>query len=178
MNASKISVRYAKALFELAKESGELEKVRTDMEVILDVCKTSPEFRDFLNNPVISDAEKSRAFESVFKNSLQKVTNNFFRLLARNKRESALLIICMNFLDFYMKEKHIKRAKLTTSQPVSDSVVNKLRQAIKVELNSDALIETHTDASIIGGFILRIDDLQYDASIVSQLKIIKQELMK
>jgi F-type H+-transporting ATPase subunit delta len=177
MNYSKISVRYSKALFMLAKEKQLLEEVKNDMILIHKSCQEIRDFDWLLDSPVIQTTEKQRALTSIYKGKVNELTLSFINLVARNKRESFLVGISRNFIDIYRKEKGIKAVTLTSSIELDKKTVDKIISVVKEAYNTEIEVSTVVDEEIIGGYILRIDDFQLDDSVASKLKQLERELI-
>ncbi len=177
MNESLITKRYVKALYQLAQEEGIQEKVRTDIQLLNACIQESPEFLEFLNNPLIKPSQKSLAFNTLFKESCQSITMRFLHLLVENRREIYLRSICLHYMQFYRSLIQIKEAVITTATRLSpkyrDDIYDFFTRKFKMKIE----LEEKVDPSIIGGFILRIEDQQIDASIHSQLRKIRRELI-
>jgi F-type H+-transporting ATPase subunit delta len=177
MNNSLITVRYARALFQLSQENKMLETIKNDIVVIQDCCNDSVEFRFLLESPMVKSSEKLRMVNILFKEKLNDLSVKFLQLLVDNKREIFLPDICRNFMDEYKKALGIKEASITTATALSQELKKQIFDyitnifKIKIELNEKV------DPTIIGGFILRIEDEQVNASIQSQLNKIKRELI-
>ena len=119
MNESKISVRYSKALFELAKEEKVLDLVMTDQELLQSIYKL-PEFKLLLENPVIKSSQKQKVLRQIFEGKLNKITLTFLDLLIQNKREIFLPDITRKFIDEYHKEKGILPVTITSAVKIDD----------------------------------------------------------
>ncbi len=178
MNYSAIAVRYAKALFSLAKEKNALSKVRDDMAQIVSVCEQDETFNRFLENPVLPFAKKNEIFDAIFKKQADKLTLDFIHLVTQNRREAFLKYMALDFLNLYKLEKGIKTVHFSSVTKINDTVRKEIRDLIKNSFNAETeLIET-TNENLVGGFLIRIDDLQYDASVARQLETIKREIVK
>lgn len=177
MNESKISVRYAKALFSLAKEEQFQEQVRTDMQYLYSIFQEVPEFRFLLEDPVIKTPQKRDIINSVFKDNIKKITLNFLDLLLRNKREAYLPSISRVYISLFKKDMGIKSAVLITPLPLEEKIRDTIIVLISKKLNVKIELEERSDKNLIGGFVLRIEDQQIDASVASQLNRIKKELI-
>jgi len=177
MNQSKISVRYAKALFQLAIEKNMLEDVRKDVVLIFQSLKEYEQFRLYLKSPVVKPSQKFNLMKEIFKNSVTEISLNFLGLLIQNKRENHLEDISRQFLDVYSKYKGIKSALITTAVPLDESIRLKLYQLLTSVYKTEIDLVTHQDSSILGGFILKIGDEQYDASIANGLRRMKTSLL-
>lgn len=178
MDQSAIAVRYAKAFFSIAKEKNELDKLKTDIALVLEVCNTSADFVLLLESPVVKASKKMEFMRSVFKTELNELTLNFMLLITKNKRESHIPGICRNFLALSRKDQNIKSAILTTASEVSAASIRKIQDLLGKDLKASIELSTQVNPEIVGGMILRIDDTQYDASVATQLKKIKQSLLE
>jgi F-type H+-transporting ATPase subunit delta len=178
MDISAIRVRYAKALFSLAKEKNELETLKIDVEKVAKVCDHSPDFINLLESPVIPTTKKSGLIAQIFKTEVSPLTLKFLLLILHNNREEYIPGICRNFLGLIRKDQNIKSATLVTATEIEQKTFNKIKTLIEKELKATVELNSQIDPEIIGGLILRIDDKQYDASITTQLRKIKQEFLE
>jgi len=177
MNESKISVRYAKALFLYAIEIHKLDAIKNDVELIY---KTSliPEFNLYLLSPITKDSEKKKFLLNLFSSSISKESASFLDLLVKNKREAYITDASRNFLGLYKKHLGIRTVELISAQEVSPEMKSKIQGLIQEKAQSKVELTQKIDASILGGFILRIDDQQYDASVATKLKKIKKSMLE
>lgn len=178
MNTSKISVRYAKALFLAAKDAGTLDRTYEDASLIHEVLGDAPGVRTLLGSPVMTDKEKREILDRSFSQYLDKLTIKFLDLLTENNRLFFLPDMVRDFIDLYKKEQGISYAQLITAIKIDPKIAEKIRDNLASHLKKKVQLTPVTDPSIIGGFILRIEDLQFDASIASALNRYKNELVK
>ena len=176
--SSTIRVRYAKAFFQAAKEKNQLEQLKTDIEKVFEVCNNSADFILLLNSPVVKTSKKVSLIKQIFKNEVDQLTLNFLSLITVNKREPEIPGICRDFLEMVRKEKNIKTASLITALPIGKVTEEKIKTLVEKELNAKIELSANVNPDIIGGMILRIDDKQYDSSVATQLKKIRQRLME
>ena len=177
MNESQISVRYAKALFQSAAEQHLLDDVYKDMEVLTSTCKLE-DFQYMLEVPTLQPSQKIRLVGNIFEKNISKLSLSMIFLVIKNKRESFLPGIARNFKDFYRKEKGISTASLITAQQVDESEMDGIRKLIKKAYDSEVELTTAVDGDVIGGFILTIEDMRYDASVANNLKNLKKQLLQ
>jgi len=177
MNDSKITTRYAKALFNLAKEQNKLEAVKKDIDLIHQALVEVELFNEFLNSPIIKVSRKQDVLNALYRNKVEAMTLSFLDLITRNKRERNLKIICLNFIQYYLTFFNIRQATIKTAQPLSLKTREDFKNLIKKSFNSEIELKEKVDEKIIGGFILTIDDNQFDASVATKLKEIKRELI-
>jgi len=177
MDQSKINVRYAKAFFTLAKEKGLTIELRKDAGLIASVCATSSDFILMLESPVVKTSQKIEALKRIFEGKVNALSLNFLLLIAENKRENYLQGIFRNLEGLYRNEEGIKSAVLTSAQPLSEALVLQVQNVLETEFNAKVELSQKVDAKLIGGFVLRVDDKQYDASLSTQLKKIREQLL-
>jgi F-type H+-transporting ATPase subunit delta len=177
MNQSKIVVRYSKALYSLAKDKVKIEEVKKDMELIFSTCQRTKEFMEMVMSPVIRSSEKYTIFKNIFENKICQETMSFLSLLCQNKRESYIKDISRYFVDLYRADNGIKSVMLTTAVPVDEEIKNEIIGFVTKKYNTKVQLATLINPDILGGYILKIDDQQYDASIISGLKKIRQEFL-
>jgi F-type H+-transporting ATPase subunit delta len=177
MNESQISVRYAKALFQSAAEQHLLDDVYKDMEVLTSTCKLE-DFQYMLVVPTLQPSQKIGLVGEIFEKNISKLSLSMINLVIKNKRESFLPGISRNFKDLYRKERGISTASLITAQQVDESEMDGIRKLIKKAYDSELELTTAVDGDVIGGFILTIEDMRYDASVASNLKKLKKQLLQ
>jgi len=177
MNINRITVRYAKALLQAAVEQGVADKIYQDMEfagTIVDL----PDFKLFLNNPSINTSTKNKVLNEVFLNKVNPLTITFLELLTKNKREIYLKSIARNYIKIYRDFNNITSVNISTAVEIGDTLKNKVKTVVGQILKKQVELSETTDADIIGGFVIRIDDKQYDASIKHKLEKVKRELLQ
>lgn len=177
MDQSKINVRYAQAFFSLAKEKDLIRELQKDAVLISSVCKTISDFMILIESPVISTSGKIKAITSIFEGKVNSYSLKFLVLITENNREKYIPGIFRNLEELYRKSEGIRTAILTTAKPMDQAVVEQIRQSIESEFGGKVALNQVIDDDLIGGFVLRVDDSQYDASIANQLKKIKEKLL-
>jgi F-type H+-transporting ATPase subunit delta len=178
MNHSAINVRYAKAFFSLAKENKMLELLKPDVDLIYNICIESNDFILFLESPVVKTSKKKQLIDIIFSEKVDKLTLDFLKLIVENKREVHIPDICLNFLEMVRKDQNIKSAVITTATGIEKASLEKVKTLLEKELNAKIELSAMIKPELIGGLVLRIDDKQYDASVATQLKKIKQRLLE
>ena len=178
MNESKISVRYAKALFGLVKEDNTLDIHRKDIELLYQCIREVPELQFAIQSPVIKVSEKISLFKEAFGESFHPIIISFINLVLENRREEYLEGICRHFLKLIRAEQGIRSAEFVTAVPLDEQLRQSIIRLIAKKYHCQVDLHEKVDKSIIGGFILRVDDQQTDASISSKLNRIKTELIQ
>ncbi len=131
--------------------------------------------KQLAESPVCKPSDKAKAFAAIFDGKVNPLTLSFLQMVIGNKRERYILAMCRNFTSRYYAYANIKQAHIVTAEPIDAKMAEKLRKVIADIFNTNVEISTSEDPSLIGGFVLRVDDQQLDASVSSKLKKIKQE---
>jgi F-type H+-transporting ATPase subunit delta len=176
MNDSKISVRYSRAIFQLALEKKILDKVYQDMIFISEICKFA-ETKGFLGSPIIVPSKKEAIFHKMLGGNVEEITLSLIDLIVKNGRESFIPAIARVFIHETKKFKGITESVLTTAVKVDDKIKKQITDLISEGFKTKAELKETIDPEIIGGFILQIDDNYIDASIRNKLRKIKKELI-
>jgi len=175
MNDSKISVRYAKALFELALDKAIIIEIEADMRLILEVSLLE-EFRTFLANPVVLPTKKTEILNIAFEGTLNSLSFSLIRQLIRNGREQFLPAIARNYISSSVKHQGITQASLTTAVPAGDKVRSDIIKMVSEFFRTKVSLREEVKKDIIGGFILRVDDTVIDASVKNRLRKIRKAI--
>ena len=177
MNEGKIAVRYAKALLRSALDKGKLDPVRNDMEAILQVIHDVPEMKHVLHSPVIEPSKKDAIIVGIFGEKTDPLTIGFLRMTIQNKREEFIPSMARMYLEFYKEEKGIKSVTVTTSVRVDEGIRSSIVKLIEDTYKAQVELEEIVDENLIGGFVLKIEDIQLDTSVAGQLKKIRKDLL-
>lgn len=175
MNDSKISVRYSRALFESALEKNILDEVAGDMTFLSELCSMQ-EMKEMLDSPVIVPSKKTDIFHKITGDIFQKISLSMIDMVIKNGRESYIPAITRVFLHETKKHKGITESVITTAVKVNEKTKKQIGDLISGLFNTKVEMKEIIDETIIGGFILRVDDSYIDASVKTKLRRIAKEL--
>jgi len=174
MNISKIAVRYAKALFDLAFEKEVLDDVYWDMKEVGRLCSMQ-EVKDVIDSPVITHQKRKEIMLSLMGEKVNPLTVRFIGLMFQQGREEFLGAAARNFIDLTRSYRGIREVTLTTAIPVNERLKTELAEIIEGNGRGQIEFIEHVDESVIGGFILRVDDAYIDASVRNRLNRFRKE---
>jgi F-type H+-transporting ATPase subunit delta len=175
MSGTRAAIRYAKAILEIAELKGVASNVGTDMTLIASTIDSNAELNIFIQSPTIKVEQKENALLEVFANA-NPVTKSLFHLLFENKRFEILETIALEYNKLFDIMNGVQVAKVTTAIPMDAALEAKVLAKIATFSDKKITIESTVDPSIIGGFILRIGDEQYNGSVANRLQVLKREL--
>jgi F-type H+-transporting ATPase subunit delta len=171
---TKVAKRYAKSILELSKETGVVDAVHADMKMFLSVCKQNHDLSLMLANPIIHSYKKLAVIKAVFEGRLNKLTFTFMELITKKGREKYIEVVAKEFIEQYKLFKGIQSAEITSAIGLDDSLRAKVYELIRQGANTEVELTEKVDKKLIGGFVLRMGDQQYDASIASELRKLTQ----
>ncbi len=177
MSGNRAAIRYAKATLEHAIGEKADAAVNADMEQIAATIAGSAELRLVLESPVIKAEDKNNALLEIFSGA-NGITKGLIQTLLGNKRISLLQEVALKYSDLYRELKGERRAIVTTAVPLSGDLEKKILETVTRATGNQVSLENRVDPDIIGGFVLRIGDTRYDASIASKLNGLKREFTK
>ncbi len=170
MKGTRAALRYAKATLNLAKEKGLTDEVNADMLLINNTIDENSDLLIMIKSPIIKSEMKKSALTKIFKNKINGITLGLINLLIENRRLSILPLVASEYIIIYDFLKGVEVAHVTSAVALSKELETKILEKVKQFSPKEISLENTIDPSIIGGFILRIGDKQYDSSISNQLK--------
>ena len=174
INSTKVAKRYTKALLDFAIEKKQEEELFQEVSSLVEVIHENPELRALLRSPIVKAEVKKNILQEIF-SQRSSIMNIFFNILFENKRVSDIYPIGREFIEQYNHYRQKITIYLTTAVEVSQHIKDQfIAKAKQLSRKSNVILESKIDKEIIGGFILRVDDLQYNASISSKLSTIQE----
>jgi F-type H+-transporting ATPase subunit delta len=176
MRGTRAALRYAKAMLSYAQESKAAVAVANDMYSLISLLQDNNEVQTMLENPILPVAEKEAVLKELFSQASPE-TFKLFSLLAAKNRLATLAVTGEQYVRLYAQTQGEVTAIVTTAIGLTPSLKQAVLEKAKGLTKENVQLENKIDPGIIGGFILKIGDLQYDASVSHQLKSIKTTLI-
>ena len=123
----------------------------------------------------LANKKKVSILKAIFANHLHEISLSFLCLIANQNREIYLHKITNEFINFYRDHKNLKTAYITTAEKIDQDIRKEIIKKSAELSNAEIELVEETKTDLIGGFILTIDDKQYDASILRKMKKLKKE---
>ena len=175
MSGTRAAIRYAKAILEIAQSKGVADAVNTDMKTIALTVTDNLELKNFIENPTLKVDQKQSALLAVFADA-NSVTKSLFHLLFENKRFEILVSVAVEYRALFDTINGVEVATVTTAVPMDEALEAKVLAKIATLSDKKITIINTVDPAIIGGFIIRIGDMQYNAAVAHRLQVLKREL--
>ena len=176
MAGTRAAIRYAKAVLSLATDNQKAEAVQADMALIGQSIANNASLENALKSPVVKLLEKAAALDALFP-SVSSESKSLFTTLVSNKRVNILGQIATQYGILYDQVNNKENAFVTTAIAMTSELEEKVMAKLKTLTTKEVTLHKSVDANILGGFVLRVGDLQYDASVSNQLNTLKRKFI-
>ena len=178
MRESLAGNRYAKSLIAFSIEKNELDAIYSDMVLISETIEQSKGLDTLLKSPVVKTDKKQGVLTAIFGKNTTELTKQFLVLISSRNREALIGDIASAFVGQYKVIKKIIVTELTSAVKLDAAQKEKILQLLNTEDSSSVEVIEKINPDIIGGFIVRVDDKQIDASISRKLDDLRQDFSK
>ncbi|MDQ6480840.1 ATP synthase F1 subunit delta [Dyadobacter sp. LHD-138] len=176
MSVGIVAARYAKSLIELAKEKNVVEAVYEDMKLFKDTAEKNRGLMLALKSPVVRHEKKLAILKAIFQDKVNAVSYSIFEIITRKNRESILDAIADEFIKAYNEYRGIQKATVITSTPLTEELRKQFNTIVATATGKTVELEEKVNPSLIGGYLLRVNDRQIDASLRNRLNELKLQL--
>ncbi len=178
MSYGKVAIRYATSLLESVIEKKNLDRTADDMQILLKAIESSSLLRRFLANPVIRTDQKKSALKEIFEKYVSSETIKFIEFIVDKNRENALKEIAEKFLELKDEYTGVARVDIKSAFELTNEQKKMIEQKFESLLNKKIVASYSVDKNVIGGFVAKVKDTVFDASISHQLELLRQQLLK
>ncbi|MEX1010615.1 MAG: ATP synthase F1 subunit delta [Balneolaceae bacterium] len=173
---SNTALRYAKALFDLSLEKGQVESVYRDVILIRDTAEASAELKVFLKSPVIQNRDKEEVLATIFKERVNPLTFQLLQLLSEKSREPLLVEIMKGFIQYYLEHTGVIEVQVESATPLDEPVVEELRKVLERRTGKSVNMQITEEPELMGGLTVRIGDTVIDGSVRYSLERLGSKL--
>lgn len=174
-----VARRYAKALLLIAKDDGQAEVYKEELNNFSDLMKSEKELERAICNPVYDVAGRKKVLQAVVQRlEISKVMSSFLMFLFDKGRISFLDSINDFYKNLADGLKGIARASLVSATVLSEDAIGKIKSTLSKMTGKEIVLEVEQDPSLIGGVVTKIGDLVLDGSIKTQLLNMRESLKR
>ncbi len=173
---SRASIRYARALLMAADNTDQIEQLTGEVDGLRQALSGSDDLVAFLGNPTIEVETKKRVLEQVFADKLSPMMWRFINLLVEKRREPLFGDILEATHGLLDERAGRVRASVRTAQPLADTQQERLREQLAKITGKEVSLAVEDDPSLVAGFVARVGDTVYDASLRAQLERLRTRL--
>ena len=166
--------RYAAAVFDLAKESKQLDEVARDFKQLGALLDESADLRRLVQSPVISADDQAKALKVFLaKAGSSPLTANFLQLITRNRRLFALRDMMRSYVTLLARERGEVTADVATAHPLTEAQLTQLKDVLRINIGKDVQMNTRVDPGLLGGLIVKVGSKMIDSSLRTKLNKLK-----
>tara|TARA_B100000941_G_C28448044_1_gene523466 strand:- start:566 stop:1102 length:537 start_codon:yes stop_codon:yes gene_type:complete len=169
------SKRYSKAFFNFCLKKSIIESVIKDILELKKVCENNDKVLNIISNPIIKQTSIYNLFTKILI-GYDNETLNFIKFLVQKKRINLIYEITTYFIFLYDQKKGDKQVEIITAKKI-DYQLQKIIVQKFIDKRIKFNISNKIDPNIIGGFILKMDDLNYDASLKRKFTDLKSSII-
>jgi F-type H+-transporting ATPase subunit delta len=177
MSDFRVLHRYATSLLETAIEKNNLDVITTDMRLLVDTLEQNKQLELMLESPIIRPDLKLKILNEVFGKKISKDSMDFIEFVVSKKRENLLESIGKRFLELQDEHLGIANVVVTAAFEFTTDQKNVLQGRLEKILEKKVRLNFKTDIDLVGGFIAKVGDTLYDASIKHQLEQLKKQFL-
>lgn len=178
MGLTKISTRYAKAIYQYAQERGDEDRLKDELQVLAAQFVHFPDMEKILASPTVSNAQRLEVLKTACGGEgISETCQSVLKMIVENDRIEYARLIALVYEKIYKEEKNIITASLRSVRDLDEQTKQSLIELIAKSGESVEFAEAK-DESLIGGFILQVEDQRFDASVSNQLREIRRELLQ
>ena len=167
---SGVAGRYATALFELAKDAGQLDGLEGDVDALSAALGDSADLRDLISSPIYTRDQQGAAMDAVAsKMGLSDLTTNTVKLMATKRRLFVVPQMITAIKALIADDRGELTANVTAAKKLTAAQSKDLAAALKKAVGQDVKIETTVDESLIGGLVVKIGSRMIDTSVRAKL---------
>ena len=173
------SKSYALALYEISKESSELNKTETEMKSLHSLLNESSDFKEMILSPTVKKEDKKNVIISIAeKNNFSENLKKFLGFLAIKNRLFYLSNIIESFLSLVSNNKGELKAKLISSKALSSDEIDNIKNELSKDFKTSLNLDYKHDKDLIAGLIIQIGSIMIDTSIRTKLKKIEKNMLE
>ena len=166
--------RYAKAFLSITKSEDDLMIMFKDMSSVKKAFEQSQELKLFIDSKVIKDTDKVETLKKVFPD-LSAYSTNLLAHIMNSGRIDLFDDVAKCFVELYNEKMGNQNVTLISASKLSEDILTEIKSKVKSLTSKNVYLTNKVDKNLIGGFILKVGDKQYDASFKQQLKNLEHE---
>jgi F-type H+-transporting ATPase subunit delta len=170
--------RYAKALFELAREDGRAAEVRQEHAALADSVEESAELADVLLQPLYPANERKSVLAAVAEQlGSSPVLRQFYSFLIDQRRLVDIAAIRESYDELVDAMTGVARAEIRSASPLEPDQLERLTRALAARVGQDVSVSVEVDPDLLGGVVAKVGNLLLDGSLRSQLNQMRGRLL-
>lgn len=168
---------YGRALFEVAREHGVLDRVHDELGEFADALAESRDLQVFFFSPYFSSQEKKDGIAKLVVDADPNFVR-FLELLAERHRMPALLRIRGEFDGLWRRENRLLPVSVTSAVELDAELVEGIGRRIEEQTGERVDLSSRVDPDVLGGLVLQVGNMVLDASVRNRLERLRKQVAK
>ena len=168
---------YSRALFEVARDGGSLDRVHDELGEFADALGENRDLQVFLFSPYFSSEEKKDGVRRIVTDADERLLN-FLELLAERHRMPALFRIRRSFDSLWAEENRLLPVTVTSAVELDEALVQDLGRKIEEQTGRRVELSSAVDPDVLGGLVLQVGNMVLDASVRNRLEQLRKQVAK
>ena len=164
-----VAKRYAKALFEVARERGELDQAARDLSRLASMLKEHADLAQFLHHPVVPKQAKQELLKQVFQGELSPGVYRLVQILIERDRLKELDRVAQAYVEEVNKERGLVEAIVSTAVPLTEDQQEHLKHTLAKLTAKEVHLISEVNPEMLGGMTVKIGDIIFDGSLKNKL---------
>ena len=178
MSNEAVARRYARALFEIGKEQGNLPSLVKEVHSFAEVYEGSDELRELLANPLVDEPAREGVLKDIAERlRLSPMAVNALVLISRKRRVTAVADIARQLARLADEEAGTIRAHVTSASPLGEPYLARLRAELERVTGKRVVLDHAQDPTLIAGVVTRIGDQVVDGSALARLRGFREAVL-
>ena len=175
MKSTRTAFRYAKATLDYANENKFSDKVAKEMQGLIELYESSKQLNGLLSNPFLPNKKKQLILRSIVPNS-SDVTQKLLNLLTSNSRLFLLKEVAKSYIQLFSEQQGELNATVISAIPLTQNLEKQIHNKLEDYSGKKIYLLNKIDKSLLGGFILKIGDMEFNSSLAFKLKTFRAKL--
>ncbi len=172
-----VARRYARALFDLSSESGQIDQIDNELNNLVSLIESNPQLQALMNDVLTVPKVKSGIVSRLFEGKFSPLLMNFILLVVRKRRESHFPQFYRAYLDLAHEARGIVEVEVRSAVELAPETLNALEARLGAKLGKRIKFQTLVVPELLGGLVLRVGDELMDGSIKTRLDNLRKQMV-
>ena len=178
VSARRIAKVYATALLDAAAKHADAETVLAELDsLVREVFAQEPRLEMLLSSAAIGRHARHDTLQKIFSGRASATFLNFLQVLNNHERLDLLRPILTAAIQMHDERNRRLRVEVASAVPLPDDIRTRLETSVRTYFHMEPVLIPHIDPALLGGFKIRIGDMQYDASVRNRLDTLRDQIL-
>lgn len=179
VSVQRLAKVYAEALINAADSRGEADAVLEELDsLVRDLFPADPSIEGFLVSSAIGREEKAAILAKAFESRASELFCNFLHVLNDHDRMFLVRPVLAAAREIRDERARRMRVRVRSAAPLLDEQRQRLESELRSLFDKEPMMELQVDPDLLGGVVVRVGDMVYDASVRTQLDTLYHQLIE